>query len=249
MNLDKIIAVRTAKTVYRDGDRTVKVFNENYSAADVLSEALNLARVYETGLKAPKLIEVTKVGGKWAIVTEYIEGRTLSQLMEEHPELYDEYMDRFVDIQIGMLSHTAPALTKLTDKMHRKICESGLDATARYDLHTRLDSLPKQKKLCHGDYNPSNIIINESGDAYIIDWSHATQGSAGADAARTYLLFWLSGDIKGAELYMKLFCKKTDTARQYVEKWIAIVFASQLGKGRPQEREFLLHWANVVDYQ
>ena len=148
-----------------------------------------------------------------------------------------------------MLSHTAPALTKLTDKMHRKICESGLDATARYDLHTRLDSLPKQKKLCHGDYNPSNVIINESGDAYIIDWSHATQGSAGADAARTYLLFWLSGDIKGAELYMKLFCKKTDTARQYVEKWIAIVSASQLGKGRPQEREFLLHWANVVDYQ
>lgn len=48
---------------------------------------------------------------------------------------------------------------------------------------------------------------------------------------------------------MKLFCKKTDTARQYVEKWIAIVSASQLGKGRPQEREFLLHWANVVDYQ
>lgn len=204
------------------------MFNENYSAADVLSEALNLARVYETGLKAPKLIEVTKVGGKWAIVTEYIEGRTLSQLMEEHPELYDEYMDRFVDIQIGMLSHTAPALTKLTDKMHRKICESGLDATARYDLHTRLDSLPKQKKLCHGDYNPSNIIINESGDAYIIDWSHATQGSAGADAARTYLLFWLSGDIKGAELYMKLFAKdrhgpavrgKMDCHRVRVPAW------------------------------
>ena len=31
MNLDRIIAVRNSKTVYRDGDRCLKVFNEDYS--------------------------------------------------------------------------------------------------------------------------------------------------------------------------------------------------------------------------
>ena len=41
MNLDRIIAVRNNKTVYRDGDRCLKVFNEGYSKADVLNEALN----------------------------------------------------------------------------------------------------------------------------------------------------------------------------------------------------------------
>ena len=35
MNLDRIIAVRNNKTVYRDGDRCLKVFNEGYSKADV----------------------------------------------------------------------------------------------------------------------------------------------------------------------------------------------------------------------
>ena len=40
MNLEKIIAVRNAKTIYRDGDKCVKVFNENYSKADILNEAL-----------------------------------------------------------------------------------------------------------------------------------------------------------------------------------------------------------------
>ena len=37
MNLDKIIAVRTTKTVYRDGDTAIKVFSEDYLKTDVLN--------------------------------------------------------------------------------------------------------------------------------------------------------------------------------------------------------------------
>ena len=80
---DKIIAVRTSKTVYRDGDTVIKVFDENYSKADVLNEALNQARIEETGLNIPKILEVSKMDGKWALTSEYIPGVTLQQLMEE----------------------------------------------------------------------------------------------------------------------------------------------------------------------
>ena len=48
MNLDRIIAVRTNKTVYRDGEYCVKVFDDDFSKVDVLNEALNQARVEET---------------------------------------------------------------------------------------------------------------------------------------------------------------------------------------------------------
>ena len=48
MKLDRVIAVRNNKTIYRDGDRCVKVFNDDYSKADVLNEALNQARIEET---------------------------------------------------------------------------------------------------------------------------------------------------------------------------------------------------------
>lgn len=249
MKLEKIIAVRTTKTVYRDNDKTIKVFNEDYSKADILNEALNQARVEETSLNIPKVLEVTKIDNKWAIVSEYIEGKTLAQLMEEDKSRFDEYLERFVDIQMDMHSKQVPLLNKLKDKMNRKISESSLDATTRYDLHTRLEAMPKGTKLCHGDFNPSNIIITKDDVPYIIDWSHATMGNASADVARTYLLFWLNGDIDGAEKYLNLFCKKSDTAKQYVQKWIPIVAASQSVKGKPEEREFLLHWVNVVEYQ
>ena len=248
MNLERVIAVRNNKTVYRDGDKAIKVFDANFSKSDILNEALNQARVEEAGIRVPKVLEVSVIDGKWAIVSEYIPGKTLAQLMEENPQNKDAYLEQFVDLQMEVHTHRAPLLNKLHDKMKRKIDETGLDATTRYELHTRLDSTPHHNKVCHGDFNPSNIIMSENGP-YILDWSHATQGNASADVARTYLLFWLNGDIDGAKKYLNLFCKKSDTARQYVERWLPIVAASQSVKGKPQEREFLLSWVDVAEYQ
>ena len=249
MKLDKIIAVRTGKTIYKDEDRAVKVFDSDYSKADILNEALNQARIEETGLNIPKILGVNMIDGKWAIVSEFVKGKTMAQLMAENPDKFDEYLEQFVDIQMSIHEMKAPLLTKLKDKMNRKISQADIDATTRYELHTRLEGMPKHNKVCHGDFNPSNIIITEDGVPYILDWSHATQGNASADVARTYLLFWLNGNIEGAKKYMELFCKKSDTAKQYIEKWLPIVAASQSVKGNAKEREFLLSWVDVVDYE
>ncbi len=249
MKLEKIIAVRNSKTIDRDGKYAIKVFDEEYSKADILNEALNIARVEETGMPIPGVEEVAKIDGKWAIVTEFVEGKTIAQLMEENPEKKEEYLERFVDIQLEMHQKTAPRLNKLKDKMKRKISETKLDATTRYELDARLGSMPKHNKLCHGDFNPTNVVIRADGSYAILDWAHATQGNASADAARTYLLFCLNGDTETADRYMDLFCKKSDTAKQYVQKWLPIVAASQSVKGKPEEQEFLMRWVNVVEYE
>lgn len=249
MEFEKIIAERPNKTIYKSGNYTVKVFAEDFSKSDILNEALNTARVEETGLPIPKVVEVTKIDGKWAIIYDYIEGTTLAELMAQNPDKEDEYLELFVNLQLKMHSKKAPLLNKLKDKMVRKISQTELDATTRYELHTRLQGMKKHDKVCHGDFNPSNIIINSEGKAYILDWSHATQGNASADAARTYLLFSLQGHTELAEKYLNLFCKKSDTARQYVQQWLPIVAASQSVKGKPEEREFLLKWVDVVEYE
>lgn len=249
MKFDKVIATSENKVIYRDGDLCIKVFDSDYSKADVLNEALNQARIEETGLNTPKLLEVLTVDGKWAIVYDYIEGKTLAELMAQNPDKKDEYLELFVDLQMQIHAAACPLLNKLKDKMNRKISEAELDATTRYELHTRLEGMPKHKKVCHGDFNPSNVIITPEGKAYIIDWAHATQGNASADVARTYLLFCLEGDEDFAKKYLDLFCKKSDTARQYVQKWMPIVAASQSVKGKVEEREFLLKWADVVEYE
>lgn len=249
MKFDSVLAVRSSKTVYREGDRCVKVFDEGYSKQDVLNEALNHARVEATGLNIPELLEVTTVDGKWAIVTRFIEGKTLTQLMAENPDDKDKYIDLLVNLQIQIHERTCPLLNKLKDSMGRKLCLTELAATTRFDLYTRLDAMPRHSKICHGDFHPSNVIIAEDGTPYIIDWSHATQGNASSDAAGTYLSFRILGDKAGAEKYLELFCEKSKTDKQYVFKWIPIVAAAKSISSDEDVKEQLLYWVDSTDFE
>ena len=246
----QLISSSSTKSVYRDGNVAIKEFCEGFPKAEVLNEALCNARVEDLpGLHVPKILGVSVVDGKWSIMKEYIEGKTLEQLMEENPDKTQEYMEQMVDLQLEIHSKACPLLNKLKEKTIRALNEEPeLDESTRYELLTRLDGMPKHTKLCHGDFSPSNIIVQEDGTMYVIDWVHAAQGNASADVARTYLLLSLK-DSKLADLYMDLFCEKTDTDKRYVQGWLPSVAAAQLVKKRPEEKELLEKWINVFPYQ
>ena len=249
-NLTQPIAERKTKTVYRDGKKTIKLFIENYSKAAILNEALIQARVEEkTDLNMSRLLEVTKIENRWALVTEFIEGTPLDVLMREHPERQEEYLNLFVNIQLEIMSKRVPTLNRLKDKYRRKLAEADIDDTTRYELLQRLEGTKNHDKLCHGDFNPSNVIINANGEYSIIDWAHATQGNASADVAKTFLLFSLNGQTELAEKYLDLFTEKSGIERRGIQRWIPIVAAVQLKKGGAENREFLEKWIDVVDYE
>lgn len=248
MKLDHILATRTNKTIYQYEDTVIKVFEEGYSKSLILNEALNQSLVEETELRIPKILYVGNIDGCWSITMDYIPGQTLDQLFKDNPDKSDELLELFVDLQIEMHTKTSPMLNKLNDKLVGKIQSvKDIDATTKYELLMRLDSMPKHTKLCHGDFLPSNIIINDSG-AYILDWSHATQGNASGDVATTFLKMTLYYPAL-ADKYIKLFCNKSNTALQYVQKWLPIVAAQQLLTANEEEKEFLHKWLDVIDYQ
>jgi RIO-like serine/threonine protein kinase len=251
LNLDNPIMERKTKTVYRDRDMTIKLFVENYSKANILNEALNQARVEEgTNLNVPKLIEISKIDNRWALVSEHIEGTPLDKLMEENPEKEDEYLNRFVDIQLEILGSNVPLLNRIKEKYKRKINDvKDISDNTRYELLQRLDGMKNHTKLCHGDYNPSNVIIKNDGTAYVIDWAHVTQGNASADAARTYLIFSIEGKENLAEKYLNLFSEKSGIDKTNIQRWIPIVAAAQKAEEKPEEQEFLNKWIDVVDYE
>ena len=59
----------------------------------------------------------------------------------------------------------------------------------------------------------------------------------------------LADEKELAEKYRELFCRKNGSPMEYFEKWLPIVAASQSVKGKPDERDFLISWADVVDYE
>ena len=243
MNLDRIIAVRNDKTVYRNGELAIKIFNGCYSCTDVLSEALNQARAAETGLSVPGVAEVTVLDGKWSIISEYVKGRTLARLMEENPADTGVYLEIFTKLQLKMHEKSVPAMSRLYDKLKRRINMADLDGTLRCELLERIDSMPRYDKLCHGDFCPENIVIRRDGEPFILDWPHASAGDPAADAAVTYLLFCLEGASDTAEKYLELLYAGNPAGRQYIQKWIPIAAASLSVRKRSDQRRLLLSWA------
>ena len=241
--MKQLIARRKNKVIYRDGDKLIKLFDESYAKSDILNEAINQARVAETGLAIPKFHEVTVIEGRSAIVMDYIEGKTYAELLRTYPEKQRELIAEFVAIQRDIHARKHLLLTKYIDKLKMKILRTDLDASTRYDLSMRLDDMRRHTHVCHGDFIPSNVIQSKDGTPYIVDWSHASQGNSTADATKSYLLFRMAGEEELAELYIEEFCRISGATRAYVAEWIPLIAAAQLGAAEdPVRRAMLMKW-------
>ncbi len=234
-----VIAQRRNKTIYREGDKCIKLFGEGYKKSGIFSEALNLSYAEETGLNVPTVLDITKIDGKWAIVSRFIEGTSLEELMRQSPEKTDEYLELFTDLHIEVTKKRCPMMCNFTDRVTEKIRRSDITATLRFGLYSRISSMERSYELCHGDFVPSNVIIGPDGKKYIIDWSHSSKGPAAADAAKTYLILKITKKDEEAEKYLKLFTEKYQTDVATVKKWIPLAAASYGIHDNEEEKRFL----------
>ena len=224
---DRVLLERTDKVVTRDKDTVLKVFGPSYKVSAILN-----------------------LRDHWCIRREWIEGETLADVMAKDKKNLVKYLKEFVAIQCEIFKKTSERMGNLADKLDKQISASPLPRETRYDLHMKLQSFPRGKSLCHGDFNPTNVIITPKGDWRVIDWSHVRLGDPLADVARTYLLFWLSGHIAAAEKYMALACEALKVKLPDVQKWLPIVAAAESSRDQtPKNHELLIHWASVVDIE
>ncbi len=245
-----VLLERTDKVVTKDKGTVLKVFGPSYKVSAILNEAMNEARAAETGLPVAKVLEVLKIRDHWCIRREWIDGVTLADVMAKDKKGLVKYLKQFVAIQVQIFAKTSERMGNLADKLDKQISSSPLPRETRYDLHMKLQSMPRGKSLCHGDFNPTNVIITPKGDWRVIDWSHVRLGDPLADVARTYLLFWLSGHVAAAEKYMAIACEALKVQVPEVQKWLPIVAAAESSREQtPKNHELLLHWASVVDYE
>lgn len=236
---------RHNKVVYQDGNRLIKVFNDQKPGSDVFNEALNDARVAEAGGRVPRVLEVSQIKdgeweGSWALALSYIPGRTLEELMQDDEGDTQGYLAQFVQLQIDIQTADAPLLNRQKDKLRRMIdsCKI-IDPSVRYDLQMRLDGLKGGTKVCHGDFVASNVIIPDDGsDPYVCDWAHVTAGVPEVDAAQTYLMLQVKHRER-AQKYLDLYSKMSDTPKQLIIHWVPVVAAAELARGRHAREKFL----------
>ena len=237
MELDRIIALSNTVTVYRDGDRCVKVFDAHYSAADVLQEALHQAVAMEAGLPVPPVLEVTTLNGHWALVSQLIRGETLRQYIQKNPQKREEGLQLLVRLQLRVLEKTAPRLPRCKEQLVRNIERAPLPEAMRSTLRTRICSVPDGDRLCHGSFDPANIILTPEGGASILGWANASRGCPEADAACTALRLRLQGI--DPEQYLRMFGQECGHSREEINAWLPLLAAALTADSSEAHREIL----------
>lgn len=251
MELKNLISNGERVRIYESDGKCIKQFKDvSEPKSVVMYEALAHARVEETGFaRIPPLISVEQIDGRWCIVYEFIEGKNLDELIRENPSMKREFLGRMADLHIEVNLLPCVKMSSQRDYFKRAIQSLDMvDDVKKHDLLQRLDKLPVQRKLCHGEFIPENVIVGDNGEMYIVDWLKAKQGNPLADVAKTYLGFCLRHRTESAEQYIRLYCDRSGDDVNTVYDWLPIVAASQLKFRRPEERELLLTWIDMVDF-
>ncbi|MBQ8187271.1 MAG: aminoglycoside phosphotransferase family protein, partial [Clostridia bacterium] len=246
----KVLVERSAKTIYLDQETVIKQFDRKYPTSVILSEAHCQALAAENGLKAPRVLRVDNVDGQWAIHSEYIPGVTLWEAMKSAEDM-GPLLDRFVDFQMSLHDTELRDLPCLHEFAAHKLALSPLDSVKRYELQNILENMPEEKKICHCDFVPWNIILRNDNpdDPYILDWPFACHGNKDADVAQTFLTFNVYGESALAVDYVKLYAEKSGSYLRGILRWVPILAACRIVSPHIEERKtehaILEHFANV----
>lgn len=235
MKLGNPIAMGNTAKIFLYKNKIIKLFNDYLPDTESVYEANKQSFAYSCGLSVPNVLDVTKINGKQAIIMEYVEGKTLGELLSENKEKLGYYMDLFVDSQRKIHLVKADSLEPMSEKLHRQIQSAHiLDQRYKSHLLKKLDEMTFEKRLCHGDFHPFNLIISGN-DVTIIDWVDSSAGDVRADVYRTYLLY-SQFSMYLADMYLLLYCEKSGCLKDEIFQWAPIIAGARLSEGGTSEQ-------------
>ncbi|GFN31162.1 aminoglycoside phosphotransferase family protein [Paenibacillus xylaniclasticus] len=242
---------------WEDGSKVVKLAKPNTDAYLLQRELRNTRIAWESGLPVPRPYEYIEVDGRPGAIFERIEGQSMLQgllgmLMQRNrqetkvgqPPLYHEVIA--MTVQLMHRIHVLPGAELPSQKdyiTYRIRNQEHLDDEEKEAVIELLERLSCKRQMCHGDFNPGNIMIRSNGEQTIIDWNDAVCGSPEADLAdfiiniRYGMLPPELGIPAGAldairepfiERFIEEYSRISGITYSDVEPWIAIIAARKL---------------------
>ena len=214
--------------VYARGNVAVKVYNPGYGKENVFYEAAVMGFVEGAGIVTPRPIEVLSVAGQMCLKMSRITGQSFDAVVADDLSRARELMDDLVRLQMEIHSKKIPFPISLKHRLRDRLrYNANLDPAQRQALLALCDSMPDGDALCHGDFHPSNILV-DNGAYAVIDWIEAAKGDALVDASHSYLAIGMSSR-EGADLYLERYCAASGAERKNILRWLPVQAGSLYG--------------------
>lgn len=254
---DKLIGQGRTAEVYAWGDdRVLKLYRTGWDVAWAEREAHVTQMVAVAGLPVPAVHGVIEVGGRFGILFGRVLGPSMVRQFEVKPWTLGRVLRAFTALHLAMhvRSMAASNLPSQRALLVRQIeSAQAVPDRVRAAALRRLDQLPDDSALCHGDFHPDNVLVARHGQI-IIDWGSASRGHPLADVAQTALLLqvgelpssertrWLIASARAfvRQTYIRRYLRRRPARAEELAAWRLPIAVARLGEGIVEERSKLL---------
>lgn len=239
--LDSCIARGTTADIFAWGENQVlKLYHQGCSEDSIRQEAFHASLAHQAGMQTPEVTNIVKIGSHFGIIFARIEGSTMLDILLQHPQQATFLAHLLAQLHVKLHSHRVTNLpTNQHERLEVKISHTSyLEQKTKIAILEKLQALPKDNILCHGDFHPQNIIISNNVPV-IIDWFDATLGNPLADVARTLLV--LNSAVLPVSIEQKFHQQINLIRRQF-----ATAYFEEYCKLRPIPQEQLLVWKLAI---
>lgn len=224
------------------GQEVCKIYSSQIGPRARRGMAAREARALRTvesfdDVPAPRLRGVRRFKPGWGVVMTWIQGQDFGRIIRDHPEAKPECMRQMARLHVAVHRHPAPLRLPsfkawLTSEIQRAgEVDAAFPAGA---LLQRLAEMPEGDRLCHGDFNFSNVM-GELGNASIIDWPSAMRGHPAADVCQSWLLMQRPPGEQDARAYVDAYANESGLPVKDIFDWRAIVAGARLADNVPGE--------------
>jgi uncharacterized protein (TIGR02172 family) len=246
---------RTAEIYLWDDQHVLKLYREWCPPDWVEYEAQVAGAIYEAGVPSPAPSEIVEVNGRRGLLYVRIQGISMLQDMNAHPWTIWKHARSLAELQVQINQKSINGLPSYKDRLSYDIRNTEhLSTDLRDKVLKRLEVLPDEKNVCHGDYHPGNVILTEKGSV-AIDWMTASTGSPWTDVARTSLILNIGAKRAGRQvnpiiraairLYHQIYLNRYYALRPDVKNemnlWLPVIAAGRLNEEILPEREALIN--------
>lgn len=222
-----ILAKGNTASIYLSDQKIYKLYEKRLPRSEAFKEATKQEIAHANGLQVPKVLGVTMIKGRQALVMEYSDAASFGDLLFEEKIPADELLRKAIHIQRDIHTREVKNIERMNDKLKVQISNAPyLHEKRRSQLIHKLHQLDGPLRLCHGDFHLFNLL-NTKPSATIIDWVDASAGNPLADVCRSYLLY-LQFSAELASSYMKLYVEISGVQEDSIYQWLSILAAARL---------------------
>ncbi len=172
-----VIGKGRSSTVYRIGDETiVKLYTAGVPLAKIKQEMDLAKKAFVAGIPTAISYDMVTVGGAYGVVFEMLDNAdTVGHSITNHPEQFEEIMEKFVAVYKTMHSTDIEKMggfTSLKDTWHK--WADGMAANGAFTqeetglLKQLIAAIPERSTMVHCDFHAGNVMYQQ-GEIVVID--------------------------------------------------------------------------------